>query len=48
MDVKRVVNARISRRYHKRLSFRRETDVTNKTFIQYPVDSLAVKMSTFW
>jgi len=45
MYVKRVINTRISRRYHKRLPFRREADMTNKSFIENSVDSLAIEMT---
>ena len=47
MNVKRVVNTRITSRDNKRLPFRRKTDVTNKPFIENSVNSLAIEMTAF-
>ena len=47
MYVKLIAIARITRRNDKRLPFRRESDMTNKSFIENSVDSLAIEMTAF-
>src|SRR5215211_5379700 len=47
MNVKLVVHACVSSRDHERLSFGRKADVADKSFVQNPVDSLAIEMTAF-
>ena len=47
MYVKLVIHTRITRRNHNGLSLWRKTDVTDKTFVENSVDSLAIKMAAF-
>lgn len=46
MNVKRVAITRVTSRDHKRLPFRRKTDVTNKPLIKNSVNSLTIEMPT--
>jgi len=46
MNVKLVINARVSSRDYKRLPFGRKTDVADKSLIQNSVDSFVIEMTT--
>ena len=47
MNVELIVYARVSGGDHDRLTLRRKPDVTNKSFVQNSVDSLAIEMTAF-
>ena len=48
MNVKLVVNSRITGRYHDRMLVNYKTDMTNETFVQNSVDSFAIEVAAFW
>ena len=47
VNVKLVVNTRITGRYYDRMLVNYKSDMTNETFVQNSVDSFAIKVTAF-
>lgn len=47
MQVDCVIDARVDCRHHERLSFNRESDMTNERFVHNGIDDVAVVLSAF-